>query len=503
MKKKLRFLCVFVLLVAVCTGCDGRVERLSAQKPGNDAVKASFDAAPREAGCTAQSYDMTVTLDTEKNIVSGYEDVSIRNTSEGELDRICFRYFAEAMSGDSAIQSAQELATGEALAVSVEKDATVVFVQLNKPLPPGGDVKLRLSFSTVIPELDDRFGYHREESGKMYLLTFWAPQLAMLENGEWITSPYFDVGESTYNQMSDYTVSLTAPSDYVIAASGTQTTKDGVTEITAPNVREMAIVACNYMSEETQTEDGITFRMYRTGDDRYEKLYDVMLANAKEAVSLLNGKIGRYLYDELDIIPAFIQEGGMEMPGLVIEALPESGREIQYGDYYSAAVTVAHEVAHQWFYCAIGDDQYREPWLDEAFATYYSDYVYHRTANDALRLADEYDKSAEEGTADGSQLYVGDQYVEFDRPERHYINLSCGSYTEADYGQYVYQDGAVFLNELHKSMGDAFDEMMKEWYQTYANRIVHGNDFIRMVLKYRSDDEVKELLNQFLSDENV
>lgn len=32
--------------------------------------------------------------------------------------------------------------------------------------------------------------------------------------------------------------------------------------------------------------------------------------------------------------------------------------------------TASHEVAHQWFYGLVGDDQARDPWLDEAFATY-------------------------------------------------------------------------------------------------------------------------------------
>jgi aminopeptidase N len=32
--------------------------------------------------------------------------------------------------------------------------------------------------------------------------------------------------------------------------------------------------------------------------------------------------------------------------------------------------TVAHEVAHQWWYGLVGNDQYAEPWLDESLATW-------------------------------------------------------------------------------------------------------------------------------------
>ena len=30
----------------------------------------------------------------------------------------------------------------------------------------------------------------------------------------------------------------------------------------------------------------------------------------------------------------------------------------------------AHEVAHMWFYALLGNNQARDPWLDESFATY-------------------------------------------------------------------------------------------------------------------------------------
>ena len=33
-------------------------------------------------------------------------------------------------------------------------------------------------------------------------------------------------------------------------------------------------------------------------------------------------------------------------------------------------VYVSHELAHQWWFGIVGDDQYRSPWLDESFATW-------------------------------------------------------------------------------------------------------------------------------------
>ncbi|WP_324274450.1 M1 family aminopeptidase [Blastococcus brunescens] len=49
--------------------------------------------------------------------------------------------------------------------------------------------------------------------------------------------------------------------------------------------------------------------------------------------------------------------GGIEYPSMILEATPS--REV-----------LVHEVAHQWFYGMVGNSQFRDPWLDEAFASW-------------------------------------------------------------------------------------------------------------------------------------
>lgn len=507
-------LLLFLLLACVLwqTGCGRKIDAASLKKELNivsDSPKRIRNASTQsgwEADCVAQKYDMTLQLDTDSNTIAGYEDVVIMNASNAALDRIGFRYFTEAISPDSEITSVRIADADESLPVNNSDDHTTLFASLpGDGLAPGETTTLRIEFSTVIPKMDDRFGYHEEQGlGKMYLLTFWAPQLAFCENGVWDESPYFDAGESTYNMMSDYTVQLTAPSDYMVAASGRQTTNGETTTIDAPKVREMAIVLCNYMERTTETVNGVSVNMYRPDYDKYNTLYDVVFANAKEAVKLFDSTVGPYIYDELDVVPAFIAEGGMEMPGLVLEGLPPEGRDVVAGDYYYAAITVAHEVAHQWFYCAIGNDQYNEPWLDESFATYYGSYVYHKTVNEALVFANEEEKKMsdddvnmlyDEITNPSAELYWG----EIKRDD--YINLPCGHYDDDGYVICVYDMGGYFLYCLSARMGDSFNEMISEWYQENKYGIVHGNDFVKLVLAYDSSDEVKALLTQYLSDE--
>lgn len=50
---------------------------------------------------------------------------------------------------------------------------------------------------------------------------------------------------------------------------------------------------------------------------------------------------------------------GMEYPGFVLLIAPNS--------------PVVREVAHQWWYGLVGNNEYADPWLDEAFAMYATD----------------------------------------------------------------------------------------------------------------------------------
>ncbi len=67
-------------------------------------------------------------------------------------------------------------------------------------------------------------------------------------------------------------------------------------------------------------------------------------------------------------------DGGIEFPGHVMQGPGTVGR------------TTPHEVAHQWFYGLVGDDQGRDPWLDEGLASYAE--FRHEGAVDAARARD-------------------------------------------------------------------------------------------------------------------
>jgi hypothetical protein len=77
-----------------------------------------------------------------------------------------------------------------------------------------------------------------------------------------------------------------------------------------------------------------------------------------DALQDLSGRYGGYPWPSfsLAITPDF--PGGIEYPGHVMQGPGTIGR------------TTPHEVGHQWFYALVGNDQGRDPVLDEGLATW-------------------------------------------------------------------------------------------------------------------------------------
>jgi aminopeptidase N len=114
--------------------------------------------------------------------------------------------------------------------------------------------------------------------------------------------------------------------------------------------------------------------------------------------------------------------------------------------------TVVHEVAHQWFYSTVGNDQLDEPWLDESLAQY-ATFLYYR---------ERYGMAG----ATGFRASLESRWERVDR-EPIPIGLPVADYSQQEYGAIVYGRGPLFLEALADEMGQAtFDDFLRDYYQT-------------------------------------
>jgi hypothetical protein len=251
-------------------------------------------------------------------------------------------------------------------------DCTALRITLPAPLEHGRRTTISFDVSLTVPERNDRFG----SEGAFRFLGNALPVLAVHDATGWHLDPYVATGESFYTLISDFQVTLDHPSALKVPATGRTRTRTSpgepgrsLTHSVAHRVRDFAWAAGPFRSADQVTPGGVRVRSYWAPDTSAEGVR-LTRQDGAAAVDRFGKEFGRYPYGELDLVMTPQFGGGMEYPGLVLLGTTDEG---------GAAV---HEVAHQWWYGIVGNDEYRAPWLDESFAQYANARFYGWDTND-------------------------------------------------------------------------------------------------------------------------
>lgn len=139
---------------------------------------------------------------------------------------------------------------------------------------------------------------------------------------------------------------------------------------------------------------------------------------------------------------------------------------------------VYHEIAHQWFYGQVGNDQQREPWVDEAFADFSARYMMGIDDNACSTRPLDSDVFAwEAGPTTGGDWN------------------SCDGYLHA-----VLYQGNTFVSEVRAAMGDdAFFGAMREWVAEHRGGFVTGRELLLHLLR-RTDADLLPIYARYLDD---
>jgi hypothetical protein len=240
---------------------------------------------------------------------------------------------------------------------------TALRVRLAHPVAAGKSGAVRLKLHVKVQPRANRFG---QDDGVVYLGNA-LPLLAVDDSSGPALEPYTDLGDPFYSLTSRWSVRLDVPRGLTAATTGashgTHRVAHGMKRLTivASHARDFAIVLGKLSVDSTRTASGVLLRRYsQPGADRAaaKRTLDV----AAEAVDTYSSWFGSPRLGEIDLLPGPGGLGafgsGMEYPGLVLTP--------------NTPQTVAHELAHEWWYSLVGDDQWRSPWLDEAFAEFSS-----------------------------------------------------------------------------------------------------------------------------------
>ena len=150
------------------------------------------------------------------------------------------------------------------------------------------------------------------------------------------------------------------------AASPTDTTaaSEKTLRYHAERIHDFAWVAAPDYVRSDSTRDGIALRTLAFRED--EKDWRVVNETVARAMDLYTRLAGPYVWPQFTYTEAFCGGGAMEYNMLVM-AEPEFRSTL----FHFMENTIAHELAHNWFYGMIGTDERAFPWLDEGFAQYF------------------------------------------------------------------------------------------------------------------------------------
>lgn len=287
---------------------------------------------------------------------NGTQTITVRNSGAGPLNEVWLRVWANGVVGCHA--PAIDIAvTGGGDAGRVQRDCTALEINLPEPLAPRQQTTITLALTIAAPTFADRFG----TTAGIHLFGNALPVVAQRDRASWRLPRYSTYGESFVSSVASFDLSLEHAADVRVAASGHTTTATNpsdptrVTTTSRIRARDAAWAAGNMVETRATSKRGVIVRGWAPPYRRASA--ERSARRAALSIDRIEKRLPRYPHGELDVIIADINAGGgMEYPALVTTN----------GDN----VVTRHEVAHQWFYATVGNDQYREPWVDEGIASF-------------------------------------------------------------------------------------------------------------------------------------
>src|SRR4051794_38798382 len=292
-------------------------------------------------------YVATMDIDVAAGTVSGHFAVTF--TPDLPTDTLVLRLWANA---PVVAASGSHIDVGPfADGLTFEQpDATTVVVHLPRPHAAGDAVTVSTSYSLTVPGGNiDRVAHDGDtlRLGSVLPLLAWEPGVG------WATEPPTTVhAEAATSPTADYDVAVETTPGYDVLGTGVRG-DDG--HFRASMVRDFAL-SVGHFEVASADVDGVAVSV---GVDRdVGEDPNVQLGLVTDALRQYAARFGPYPWPTytVAVTPGF--RGGIEFPNHVMQGPGSAGR------------SVVHEVAHQWFYSLVGNDQGRDPWLDEGLASY-------------------------------------------------------------------------------------------------------------------------------------
>ncbi|HCF49736.1 MAG TPA: hypothetical protein DER60_05610 [Syntrophomonas sp.] len=324
------------------------------------------------------SYQMDLYLDTLNRTIYGQSLISTVNSSGGVLGELWLTVYPQAfqskgLSPAPAAAYSQGFSRGgmqiKQIQVNGENSEFLMEdislkIMLLRELLPEQEIDIRISWLAEVP----RVGYRYGTQDGIFMLGHIYPVLNTLTADGWCLPTNIPFGDPFCLSAANYLVRINAPQHYQLLTSGEKIAGlalDNGREnhlFKAEMVRDFSLTAVSGYEKLQQQHQNTTLNCYVP--PRLKEEGKQMLAEAGRILEYFNCMWGSYPYGELNLVVAPMHGfAGMEYAGVVYVAENQLSSP-------GLGNLLAHEIAHQWWYGMVGNDQYDEPWLDEGLASY-------------------------------------------------------------------------------------------------------------------------------------
>lgn len=417
----------------------------------------------------------------------GHLEVRYFNQENRSLNEIIFRLFANYNGG--AITVSNVFVNQVPVQPTLEAAETTMVVPLSEPLPVNQSVIISMDFSLTIPTTPGGnyglFSY----SDNVLVMDLFYPMIPAYDSTGWYREYPAPSGDLSYNDMSFYLVNVSAPESMALVASGSmiaRSTSDGRQQVTfaAGPVRDFYLAGSNQFSVISTQVGETTINSYALPG--YEVNQQLVLDYLARGMNFFSSIYGSYPYSEFDAISSPMNALGIEYPGVVgilKDLYIPGGNSYNFANEDLLETVVIHELAHQWFYNLVGNDQQDLPWLDESI-TQYSVFLYMQAVHG--------ESSANERLNEWYSRWEQLDYAEVP------IGLRVRDYAKEAYSPVIYGRGPLFFYQLADRIGqDTVVNALASYFRQYQWSI-GTTQAVRSILEETCTCDLSDMFNQWV-----
>ena len=408
---------------------------------GSPAAVAAAEPVRRASILLSTTYFLKVDLSYANGTISARERITITNRSGGAIDRVNLSVMPYAFGeltwiGDVTVDR-------EPVEGRWTNNANYQ-VALGRNVADGDTFALRLGFklkasSSLSTSLQARFS----KANGIMQVSHWFP---IISTGHEMRYP----GDSQHTRTAkairmelhteSSAIKVAAPG-YVLASAGA----DHLYELV--DARDFAFAVSPNFGRVSGSAGGVNIKVYTTSTAG-----TTALSVAKSAIIKYEAAYGQYQWSNLVIVQSPRSGSGNEYPGIIF-----LGKSL-----LANREAIAHEVAHQWWYAMVGNDQMTTPWLDEGLSQFSADQWFG-----------------------GFQTYSSTRPVNSAITEFPNVPAPLTSSDPGSYDQTVYFKASKFLAGLRSRMGStAFFAAMRDLIKANRNGVMTTKEFVTTMRAY-------------------